>query len=301
MDAEVIEVDMERRQRNRGSYTHCSDDGEENITESSSVGGMGNEVDDRSEKPYVGMEFESEEAAKNLYDAYARRIGFSTHVGQYIRTKPDGPIVSWEFACSREVFKRKNVESCNAMLRIDRKDPDIWVVTKFVEDHNHSTVSPSKVHYLRPRRHFAGTTKSVPETADNQNDIMVSVDGNHVFYDPNPFVGNTSPIETNRTGRNASPAEKIPIVRNLSSFETNRATTHTIPMMPLQFIQPSSRRRTLGRDAQNLLTYFRKMQAENPGFYYAIQLDDENRLSNVFWADARSRTAYSHFGDAVVF
>ncbi|KAL0429496.1 UNVERIFIED_CONTAM: protein FAR1-RELATED SEQUENCE 3 [Sesamum radiatum] len=260
MDAEVIEVDMERRQRNRGSYTHCSDDGEENLTENSSVGGMSNEVDDRSEKPYVGMEFESEEAAKNLYDAYARRVGFSTHVGQYIRTKPDGPIVSWEFACSREVFKRKNVESCNAMLRIDRKDPDIWVVTKFVEDHNHSTVSPSKVHYLRPRRHFAGTTKSVPETADNQNDIMVSVDGNHVFYDPNPVV-----------------------------------------VMPLQFIQPSSRRRTLGRDAQNLLTYFRKMQAENPGFYYAIQLDDENRLSNVFWADARSRTAYSHFGDAVVF
>ncbi|KAL0425383.1 UNVERIFIED_CONTAM: protein FAR1-RELATED SEQUENCE 3 [Sesamum radiatum] len=198
MDAEVIEVDMERRQRNRGSYTHCSDDGEENLTESSSVGGMSNEVDDRSEKPYVGMEFESEEAAKNLYDAYARRM-----------------------------------------------------------------------------------------------EIM--------YFDPNPVVGNTSPIETNRTVRNASPAEKIPIVRNLSSFETNRATTHTIPVMPLQFIQPSSRRRTLGRDAQNLLTYFRKMQAENPGFYYAIQLDDENRLSNVFWADARSRTAYSHFGDAVVF
>ncbi|KAL2234373.1 protein FAR1-RELATED SEQUENCE 3 isoform X1 [Sesamum indicum] len=301
MDAEVIEVDMGRRQRNRASYTHCSEDGEENLTENSSVGGMSNEVDDRSEKPYVGMEFESEEAAKNLYDAYARRVGFSTHVGQYIRTKPDGPIVSWEFACSREVFKRKNVESCNAMLRIDRKDPDIWVVTKFVEDHNHSTVSPSKVHYLRPRRHFAGTTKSVPETADNQNDIMVSVDGNHVFYDPIPVVGDTSPIEINRTVRNASPAEKIPVVRNLSSFETNRATTNTIPLMPVQFIQPSSRRRTLGRDAQNLLTYFRKMQAENPGFYYAIQLDDENRLSNVFWADARSRIAYSHFGDAVVF
>ncbi|KAL0370265.1 UNVERIFIED_CONTAM: protein FAR1-RELATED SEQUENCE 3 [Sesamum angustifolium] len=41
------------------------------------------------------------------------------------------------------------------------------------------------------------------------------------------------------------------------------------------------------------------MQAENPGFYYAIQLDDENRMANTFWADARSRTAYSHFGDAV--
>ncbi|GJR04548.1 protein FAR1-related sequence 3 [Tanacetum coccineum] len=58
-------------------------------------------------------------------------------------------------------------------------------------------------------------------------------------------------------------------------------------------------KRSLGRDAQNLLDYFRKMQAENPGFYYAIQLDDDNRMANVFWADARSRTAYSHFSDAV--
>ncbi|CAI0397322.1 unnamed protein product [Linum tenue] len=43
------------------------------------------------------------------------------------------------------------------------------------------------------------------------------------------------------------------------------------------------------------------MQAENPGFFYAIQLDEDNRISNVFWADARSRTAYSHFGDAITF
>ena len=58
-------------------------------------------------------------------------------------------------------------------------------------------------------------------------------------------------------------------------------------------------KRTLGRDAQNLLEYFKKMQAENPGFFYAIQLDEDNHMSNVFWADARSRTAYSYFCDAV--
>ncbi|XP_047319976.1 protein FAR1-RELATED SEQUENCE 3-like isoform X2 [Impatiens glandulifera] len=58
-------------------------------------------------------------------------------------------------------------------------------------------------------------------------------------------------------------------------------------------------RRTLGKFSQNLLDYFKKMQAENPGFYYAIQLDEDNRMANVFWADARSRSAYSRFGDTV--
>lgn len=285
MGDDVVEVDMEKRQKIGEVQTQHGEDGAQSLS-----GNSTNQADDENMKPYVGMEFESQEAAKDFYDAYARKVGFSTHVGQYSRAKPDGPIVSWEFSCSREVFKRKNVESCNAMLMIERKDTDRWVVMKFVEDHNHSTVSPSKVHFLRPRRHFAGATKNVlPETADNQNDIMVSVDGNHVFYDPNLVVPSTSPVETSPVGRISS------------TLETNRATMSSVPVMPLHFIQPSSRRRTLGRDAHNLLTYFKKMQAENPGFYYAIQLDDDNRLSNVFWADARSRSAYSHFGDAVTF
>ncbi|KAH9623209.1 hypothetical protein KSS87_002421, partial [Heliosperma pusillum] len=58
-------------------------------------------------------------------------------------------------------------------------------------------------------------------------------------------------------------------------------------------------RRTFGRDAQNMLDYFKNLQAENPGFFYAIQLDDDDRMANVFWADARSRAAYGHFGDVV--
>lgn len=224
-------------------------------------------------KPFVGMEFDSEEAGKTLYDGYAQQLGFNTHVGRFTRTKPDGPIVTWEFACSREVFKRKNVESCNAMFRIERKDGDKWVATKFVEDHNHSMVTPSKVHHLRPRRHFGGATKNVPETLDATTDVCVSVDGNHVSY------------EATRV-RNASSVEPNLLVRN---------------MAPMGYVRPSSQRRTMGRDAQNLLNYFKKMQAENPGFYYAIQLDDDNRMTNVFWADARSRAAYNYFGDAVIF
>ncbi|XP_051134779.1 protein FAR1-RELATED SEQUENCE 3-like [Andrographis paniculata] len=300
MDTEVIKVEIEKRQRDGVSCTQRSEDGNENQS-GNPVEGENNQADDGNEKPYVGMEFESEESAKKFYDAYGRRVGFSIHAGQYSRTNPDGPIVSWEFACSREVFKRKNIESCSAMLHIERKDPDRWVVTKFVEDHNHSIMNPSKVHYLRTRRHFAGATKSAQQIVDNQNDIMVSVEGNNVLYDPNPLVGNTSLKEANCTLRNVSPAEKIPVVRNLSSAEANRATVNTAPVMPLHFLQPSSRRGSLGKDAQNLLTYFQKMQAENPGFFYAIQLGDDNHINNVFWADARSRIAYSHFGDAVTF
>ncbi|XP_027354280.1 protein FAR1-RELATED SEQUENCE 3-like [Abrus precatorius] len=231
---------------------------------------VNNQDGEACRKPQVGMLFESEDAAKSFYDAYARHVGFRTHVGQFNRTKPDGPIITWDFACAREVFKRKNVVSCNAKLRVERKDAN-WVVTKFVEDHNHSLASSRKVQYLRPRRHFVGATRNVTETFDASHDSYVSMNGNHL--EPVSLVSSSSP------------AEKSHPMRNIGSFTYAR----------------SSQKRTLGRDAQNLLDYFKKMQGENPGFYYAIQLDDENRMTNVFWADARSRTAYNYFGDAVIF
>ncbi|XP_062006001.1 protein FAR1-RELATED SEQUENCE 5-like [Rosa rugosa] len=56
-----------------------------------------------------------------------------------------------------------------------------------------------------------------------------------------------------------------------------------------------------GGDAQSVLTYFRKKQAENPQFFYAIQCDEDGRATNFFWVDSRSRTAYEYFGDVVTF
>ncbi|KAK9154456.1 hypothetical protein Sjap_001936 [Stephania japonica] len=233
------------------------------------------EDEDGAGEPEVGMEFESEDAAKEFYDAYARSVGFSTRVAPHSRSKSDVR----DFLCSREGVRRKNSERCSAILRVERKYSDKWVVTKFVKEHNHSTVNPNKVHYLRPRRHFAGAAKTTAETLqggslDPSGVMHVTMDGNRVS------------VETNRSGRNFPAVEPNRSARNSGS---------------ITYIRTSSRKKTLGRDAQNLLDYFKRMQAENPGFFYAIQLDDDNRMTNVFWADARSRVAYSHFGDTVTF
>jgi hypothetical protein len=53
--------------------------------------------------------------------------------------------------------------------------------------------------------------------------------------------------------------------------------------------------------AKALCDYFSKMQAMNNGFYDVMDLDNESRLRNVFWADARSRASYESFGDVVTF
>ncbi|XP_042992118.1 protein FAR1-RELATED SEQUENCE 6-like [Carya illinoinensis] len=43
------------------------------------------------------------------------------------------------------------------------------------------------------------------------------------------------------------------------------------------------------------------MRDKNDGFVSVMDVDDEGRLRNVFWADARSRATYEYFGDVVTF
>ena len=44
-----------------------------------------------------------------------------------------------------------------------------------------------------------------------------------------------------------------------------------------------------------------KKISENPSFQYALQVDCEERITNIFWADAKMIIDYAHFGDVVTF
>ncbi|XP_035545171.1 protein FAR-RED IMPAIRED RESPONSE 1-like [Juglans regia] len=50
-----------------------------------------------------------------------------------------------------------------------------------------------------------------------------------------------------------------------------------------------------------LRDYFLKMQYKNNGFFALMDLSDDGRLKNIFWADPRSRAAYQYFGDVFTF
>ncbi|CAL9779964.1 unnamed protein product [Musa acuminata subsp. burmannicoides] len=54
-------------------------------------------------------------------------------------------------------------------------------------------------------------------------------------------------------------------------------------------------------DTGALLEYFQRMKGDNPSFYYAIQVDEYDQMTNVFWADAKSMIDYHYFGDVVCF
>ncbi|CAK9179527.1 unnamed protein product [Ilex paraguariensis] len=114
-------------------------------------------------EPYVGLEFETAEDAREFYELYGRRVGFTIRNNRTRRSLKDNSIIGREFVCSKEGFRSEKYpdkvnrvlvsraatrEGCNAMLRIAAKDGGKWVIYGFVKEHNHE-LNPTK---MPPRR-----------------------------------------------------------------------------------------------------------------------------------------------------
>ncbi|KAL3581185.1 hypothetical protein D5086_015517 [Populus alba] len=175
MDGEVVDVEVREGNNHLAMIADPNETEKQNTTGNYTEAAVRNQDDDGIALPHVGMEFESEDAAKTFYDTIVRKDSHS----------------------------------------------DNWAVTKFVEEHNHSLGTPGKV--LRPRRHFAGATKTMAETLDATNDVYVSTDGSHVPHEPN-HVRNAFPVEPNNLVRNVAP-------------------------LPATYFRAPGGRKSLGRDA----------------------------------------------------
>ncbi|KAB5569719.1 hypothetical protein DKX38_003512 [Salix brachista] len=107
-------------------------------------------------EPCVGMEFESEDAARNFYSEYARRLGFVVRVMQRRRSGIDGRTLARRLGCNKQGFS-PNIrtaagpgpdkkprpsarEGCKATILVKMDKSGKWVVTRFEKDHNHPLV-----------------------------------------------------------------------------------------------------------------------------------------------------------------
>ncbi|XP_058082341.1 protein FAR1-RELATED SEQUENCE 5-like [Magnolia sinica] len=54
-------------------------------------------------------------------------------------------------------------------------------------------------------------------------------------------------------------------------------------------------------DDEGLLIFFKRKQAEDPMFFYCIQFDVQDCITNIFWTDGRMILDYEHFEDVICF
>ncbi|XP_020238849.1 protein FAR1-RELATED SEQUENCE 5 [Cajanus cajan] len=227
--------------------------------------------------PKVGMEFETEDAAYNFYNDYAYRVGFSVRISKGHKDKY-GKIVNRVFCCSCEGYRGKdkredNVKNprpqsrfgCLAKMKVNSRLTGKYRVTEFIAEHAHETTTPSKSHLLRSQRKM-----TIPQVAEV-----------HLADDS----GITPKASCELLARRAGGRENLGFIPE--DYRNYLRSKRTMQMK--------------SGDTGGVLEYLQKMQLEDSNFFYAIQVDEDDLITNIFWADVKMMIDYSYFGDVVCF
>jgi hypothetical protein len=111
---------------------------------------VANDVGQNVVLPEVGMTFQSEEDAYDMYNTYAGKVGFSIRKSD-IKRRVDKSISLKLLVCSKQGVGETRT-SCNARIHFSITREGIWMEQKIVPEHNHYLVSPNKTCKLRSQR-----------------------------------------------------------------------------------------------------------------------------------------------------
>ncbi|CAL5335346.1 unnamed protein product [Camellia sinensis] len=229
-------------------------------------------------KPGVRMTFDTEQEAYDFYNTYGGRLGFSIRRG-YVNKSKDGQITSRQFVCNKEEFRvvdkrdpltknpRQEVRTgCQARLVIkwDRNMQEFFV-SDFVEQHNHIFVPTECTHMLPSQRKISASQATEIDLAQKSRIRL-----NAAFELMGNEVGGRESLGFTKLGQK-------------NYLKTKRQNSLAYG------------------EAGSILQYFRDKSLENPSFFYSVQLDNEEQITNIFWADAQMIMDYGQFGDVVTF
>ncbi|XP_042946093.1 protein FAR1-RELATED SEQUENCE 5-like [Carya illinoinensis] len=231
--------------------------------------------DVRVEAPRSGMEFPIENELTAYYKQYAEQEGFGVRT-QKTKKDDDGMPVYVTIGCARrEKYQPKNINpskprtttktDCKAKVNVTLNKNEKWVITTVENVHNHITISPNKSRLLRSHKHLDEYSQRILDLNDR-----VGIRMNKNYFS---LVVDTGGFE------------------NLDFQERDCRN----------FIDKARHLRLGKGGGDSLYVCFQRMRNQNDRFVSAMDVDDDERLLNIFWANARSRSAYEYFGDVVTF
>ncbi|XP_074306323.1 protein FAR1-RELATED SEQUENCE 5-like [Silene latifolia] len=222
-------------------------------------------------KPINGMMFSNLEDGIDFYNKYAKVCGFIPRLDS---TKlVNGIVTHKRCVCNKEGksrnkgTKRKRTVTrtgCEAKVSFKRIDTSEYQIYDFVEVHTHAMVTPATMVHMKPSRNLNLFHKKM---------IMDNSRVNH------------GPVDSFRMFK-----EYVKGYKNVgASLEDFKNFSRDVKKYIKEY------------DAEMLLETFMQKKAMSPSFYFDFEVDDEKRLSKVFWADPISIKNYALFGEAVSF
>lgn len=151
------------------------------------------------------------------------------------------------------------------MIRMHRTEDDGWFISTFVKEHNHEfSATDAEKKEWRSHKHIDQNTRDMIK---NLRDCNVTLSKVHCIL-----------------GSLFGSMDSIPFTRR-----------------SLRAICAQIAREQRDDDIRKTLELFRKMRAEDPGFQFSVDLDDNDQIKTLIWANGKSRSDYSCFGDVVTF
>ena len=105
--------------------------------------------------PKIGMTFQSEEKAYEMYNTYAGKVGFSIRKS-WTKHHKDDSIYQKHIVCSNQGHRGNELSlkditrmGCDAHVQFNISREGIWIVQKVAVEHNHYLASPNKSYKLR--------------------------------------------------------------------------------------------------------------------------------------------------------
>ena len=253
------------------------------VTLSSEDSGSDGEVQSTPEgfvpkMPFVGMKFDTVEAALVHYNKYAKHVGFSVKIESSRKSTRDGEKDKSVFVCNKsgknlEVepppVKQRNrtitkLADCKAKMRVKRIGAR-WEVTQFIEEHTHEVIQKFALKkYLRSH-------KRIPREERRFIDLL---------HDVNLSSGRIMQIMAELYGN----MKNVP-------YDSKTVSNYTA---------------TLGqenrfKDIPQLLEHFEELRKDDPNFFYKFKLDADMKVENIFWVDGSAREVYKLYNDCISF
>ncbi|CAH2054858.1 unnamed protein product [Thlaspi arvense] len=353
--------------------------------------GISEDEGDSGVEPYVGLEFDTAEEAREFYNSFATRTGFKVRTGQLYRSRTDGTVSSRRFVCSKEGFQLNSRTGCPAFIRVQRRDTGKWVLDQIQKEHNHElggnmeettprpsvqqrAPAPTKLAISVPHRpkmkvvdeadkgrscpsgvisfkRFKGAEESEEQTQPKATEpyaglefgsaneacqfyqayaevvgfrvrigqlFRSKVDGSITsrrfvcskegFQHPSRMgCGAYMRIKRQDSGgwivdrlnkdhnHDLEPGKKNAGMKKITEDVTGGLdSVDLIELNDFSNHVNKTRENTIGKEWYPvLLDYFQSKQAEDMGFFYAVELDTNGSCMSIFWADSRSRFACS--------
>ncbi|XP_028091549.1 protein FAR1-RELATED SEQUENCE 5-like [Camellia sinensis] len=233
----------------------------------------------KDKTPCLGMEFHSEEVTNQFYNEYGRIMGFGIRRDYHSKSRKEGAMINRKFICCKDGEKEKDKQymivnhpkhetrtKCNAFMYVSLdRGLSKWIVKKFDDNYNHPLHLPQCTHLIPSQRKL------------NQVQAL------------NVDIGD-------ETGISLKASHDL-----ISALEGGKENLGFMREDQKSYLRGKRQRNLQYGEAGSLLRFFQRQAAENPYFYYAIQLDMDEMITNIFWADHEMITDYELFGDAVSF